>query len=334
MSDLAPQFRFLTYPARAFQAVAGANAGDPIGLGDAAIPGDTYRLTRDAAAAKLAIRDDPTRGQMVAQGSQMGQPGESLRIVECHSLMDPSGEMVEVLVLRHLAAGGDATLHLLPLSPLRPGIDYDLISSAGATAPQRFADVISVSFFAGTHLTLANGAQAMVETLMPGDMLLTRDHGAQPIRWIGHQTRRATGAAAPIRIVAGTLNTARDLRLSPQHRLFIWQRHDALGAGRAEVLVKAELLINDTTVLREEGGHLDSYQLLFDRREIIFAEGIAVESLLVTSDLRPRLPEGVDLDAWVQAEREGRALELDETRLDRTGDTAARLTRASRGQED
>ena len=49
-------------------------------------------------------------------------------------------------------------------------------------------------------------------------------------------------------------------------------------------------LVNGTTVIREEGGHIDSYQLVFDGNEIIFAEGIAVESLLVTADLRARLP--------------------------------------------
>lgn len=164
---------------------------------------------------------------------------------------------------------------------------------------------------------MADGAQRAVETLRVGERLLTRDHGPQPIRWIGQQTLRATGAAAPVRITAGTMNTARDLRLSPQHRLFVWQRHDAVGAGRAEVMVKAELLVNGTSVVREAGGHLDSYRLGFDGHEIIFAEGIAVESLLVGSG-----------EATVPAPA---ALEVEERVLD-PGDAAARLTRASRGE--
>lgn len=333
MPEFAPQFRFLTYPASALQAVAGANDGDPIGMGEAAIPGDTYRLARDAAPRTLAICDDPSSGQRVASGSTVGQPGEGLSIVECHTLMDPSGDTSEVLVLRRTDGEGANSLYLLPLSPLRPATDYDLIGSSGAMAPDRFADIVSVSFFAGTQLTLAGGAQAPVESLQPGDMVLTRDNGPRPIRWIGHQTRRATGAAAPIRITAGTLNTARDLRLSPHHRLFIWQRHDALGTGRAEVLVKAELLINGTTVVRDAGGHVDSYQILFDRREIIFAEGIAVESLLVTSDLRHRLPAGMDLGDLARGQDLDATLEIEESALDRERDTAAWLTRASRGQD-
>lgn len=333
MADLAPLFRFATYPASALHSLSGANEGDPIGLGAAAIPGDIYRLSREARMVRLAICDDPTSGQRVALGSEVGQPGEALTIAECHSLMDGSGDMVEVLILRREGEADGTTLHLLPLSPLRPGTEYELIGSSRAMAPERFADIVSVSFFAGTHLTLAGGAQAPVETLKVGDMVLTRDHGPRPIRWIGQQTRRAQGAAAPIRIVAGTLNAARDLRLSPHHRLFIWQRRDELGTGRAEVLVKAELLVNGSTVLRDEGGHVDSYQILFDAREIIFAEGIAVESLLVTAEMRARLPEGVALDAIEEGQRAAANLEVDEDRLGNASNAALRLTRASHGQE-
>ena len=254
MPDFTPLYRFATYPAGALQAQSGANAGDPIGLGPAAIPGDTYRLAREAGPEQLHICESPQLGQVVANGSQVGQPGEALTIADCHSLMGPSGETVEVLVLRRTVDRDETTLHLLPLSPIRPTVEYELIGSSPALAPARFADIVSVSFFAGTRITLAGGAQAPVESLQIGDMILTRDHGPRPIRWIGHQTRRATGAAAPIRITAGTLHTARDLLLSPEHRLFIWQRRDALGTGRAEVLVKATLLVNGKTVRRDEGG--------------------------------------------------------------------------------
>ena len=195
---------------------------------------------------RLTICDGPDGGQVVARGSEVGDAGEPLRIAACHSLMGETGEMIEVsrARARERVPSGDLLLHLLPLSPLKPGTEYELIGSSTATAPDRFADIASVSFFAGTHLTLAGGAQARVEDLQVGDLLLTRDHGPRPIRWIAHQTRRAVGAAAPIRISAGTLNAARDLRLSPQHRLFIWQRRDEMGTGRSEVLVKADLLVN------------------------------------------------------------------------------------------
>jgi hypothetical protein len=334
MADFISLYRFATYPAAALKAQSGANAGDPIGLGAAAIAGDTYRLTRNAKPVRLHICESPDLGQCVANGSQVGQPGDALSIADCHSFMGPSGETVEILVLRRINRHDEATLYLLPLSDIRPQTEYELIGSSAALAPERFADIVSVSFFAGTQITLASGAQVPVEKLQIGDMVLTLDHGPRPIRWIGHQTRRATGAAAPIRITAGTLHAARDLLLSPEHRLFVWQRHDTLGTGRAEVLVKAALLVNGSSVMRDEGGHIDSYQLLFDGREVIFAEGIAVESLLVTSERNDQLPDGINLEDIAAERRAVAMLEVDARTLGDSTDAALRLTRASRGQDD
>jgi len=330
MTSLNPLFRFTTYPALALRATSGANEGDAIGLGDAALPGDTYRLSRRVSAERMAICDGPDGGQIVANRSRAGTPGDRLEIADCHTLMGPRGDLIEVLVLLRHGDDGEA-LHLLPLSPITPAVEYELIGSTPANAPERFADIASVSFLEGTHVTLSGGAQRKVEDLKVGDFVLTRDHGRQPIRWIGHQTRRATGAAAPIRITKGTLNCARDLRLSPQHRLFIWQRRDELGAGRSEVMVKADLLVNGTTVLREAGGHIDSYQLVFDGHEIIFAEGIAVESLLVTAETRARLPADLSLDQPGSDQRDAAGLELNEEDIDADVELAERLMRASRG---
>ncbi|MDG4649292.1 Hint domain-containing protein [Roseibacterium sp. SDUM158017] len=323
-------FRFDTFPAAALRAVSGANEGDAIGTGDAAVPGDVYRLARGAAAARLAIADDPAAGPCVADGSRVGLPGTPIVIEGCAMFMGPDGRPVEVLLL-DLGGREDAAARLvLPLARLREDADYELLACDADGGPDRLADVASVSFIAGTRLSMADGRQVPVEELKAGDTLLTRLHGPRAIRWIGRQTYRATGAAAPVRIAAGTLNAARDLRLSPQHRLFIWQREDATGAGRAEVLVRAGLLVNGTTVTREEGGHVDSYQLLFEGHEVVFAEGIAVEGMLVTGPALGRLPEGIDPAALREDQRGAAELEIDAERLG--PDAAERLSRASRGE--
>ena len=328
-----PLFRFQVYPAMALRVTSGANMGDPIGLDDAALPGDIYRLFAQFPARRLAISDAGGQGPedghpCIADGSSVGLPGEALEISACHMLMGPSGEVVEFLILSHQSADG-TQMHILPLSPMKPDTEYELVGTETAGAPERFADIASVSFLAGTHLTLANGKQCPVEHLNVGDMLLTRDHGPQPVRWIGFQTRRAVGSAAPIRITEGTLNTSHDLRLTPQHRLFIWQRRDELGTGRAEVMVKAELLVNGTTVLREEGGHIDSYQIVFDGHEIIYAEGIAVESLLVTGHTRALLPEDLALKTGANAAAHAASLEIADEAAGK--DVVERLSRASKG---
>ena len=138
---------------------------------------------------------------------------------------------------------------------------------------------------------MASGAQKPVEALSPGDRVLTRDDGPQPIRWVGHNTTRATGSFAPICIRAGILNNARDLYVAPDHRLFFYQRRDALGAGRAEVLVRARHLVNGDTIVSAEGGFVDYYQMLFDSHQIIYAEGIAAESMIVNDRTKPTLPD-------------------------------------------
>ena len=330
MARRTAQFSFPTYPAHSLIVSWGANEKDPIGgLADVVL-GDNYRLNREAEAHVLAIWDGPD-GQEVADGSDVGQPGDRVILEVCHSLMAPDGSLIDVLVLT-VSGDDDTTRHFLPLAPMAPRGEYELVASEVDSASARLADIACVSFLAGTHVTMATGAQKLVEDLVEGDMLLTRDHGPRPIRWIGQQVQRATGALAPVRIREGTMNVARDLRLSPHHRLFIWQRSDELGTGRAEVLVKAAHLVNGDTVIRDEGGFIETYQILFDSHEIVYAEGVAVESLLVTPQTRAALPDNV-APAVNEADRmNAHEIEVQETALEGTEDPAARLTRASHGK--
>ena len=334
-----PLYNFEVYPAETLRVATGANMGDPIGPGEAVVPGDTYVLSRGAAPSEVAICDavagDPPGAQVVADGSDVGRPGALVRLLACHTLMTHgiAAGTLDMLLLRigaGAAAGADTDGggdFVLPLGPVVPQTPMDLITSESAAAPQRFADLATARFIAGTRLTLADGSQQPVEAVAAGDRLLTRDHGAQPVRWIGQQTLRADGALAPVRIRAGTLNVARDLWLSPNHRLFIYQRADRVGAGRAEIMVKAAHLVNGETVTRTAQGFVDAYQLLFDRHEIVFAEGIAVESLLVTNQIRAALPVDVDPTRSTAAE-----IELARALLEGDPDAAAKLTAASRGR--
>ncbi len=326
------QFSFPTYPAGDLTVHWGANEGDPMGGLNDVLAGDSYRLHRDAEPRQLAIWDGPESTE-VADGSEVGQPGDQVVLEVCHSMMAPGGTLVELLVLK-ITGDEDTTRVFLPLAPLVPRGEYEVVASETDSAPQRLADIASVRFISGTRLTMANGRQCPVEELKAGDMLLTRDHGPKEIRWIGPQVQRATGALAPIRISEGTLNVANDLRLFPHHRLFIWQRKDEIGTGRSEVLVKAAHLVNGTTVQREEGGHIESYQILFDAHEIIYAEGVAVESLLVTPQTRAALPAHVDVEQTDADRMLSKDLEVDRGALGPEGDPAERLTRASQGRED
>ncbi len=206
------------------------------------------------------------------------------------------------------------------------------VDTEGALAT--FAQLACVSFTRGTLITLASGEQRPVEDLEVGDKVLTRDDGPQEVRWIGQRTTLAVGGFAPIAIRAGTLNNINYLVVSPDDRLFIYQRRDELGAGRAELLVRARHLVNGDSIRQLTGGFVEYYQMLFDHHQIIYAEGIAAESMLVDARTRAVLPEELEahLDDLLSGHRTSAhgSLEVAEALL-RRRDAAAVLRRSSGG---
>jgi len=134
-------------------------------------------------------------------------------------------------------------------------------------------------FVAGTMIATPQGEQA-VETLHPGDLVLTRDDGPQPLRWIGTRKTAAKGAFAPVLIRAGTFGAHRDVLVSPLHRVLIRDITAELLFGEAEVLVAARDLINDSTIRSKPGGMVTYVHLLFDRHQVVFSDGLETESYL------------------------------------------------------
>ncbi len=135
-----------------------------------------------------------------------------------------------------------------------------------------------VCFTPGARILTPHGARP-IETLSVGDLVLTRDHGLQPIRWIQSSTVPAVGRLAPIRIRPGVVTgQAVDLLVSPQHRMLFQGYRAELLFGQSEVLVAAKHLIDQKRVTREEGGEVTYLHMMFDEHEIIFAEGAPTES--------------------------------------------------------
>lgn len=290
----APQ-TLLIHPACDLTVVDGANLGDDLSFGEELQHDDVYHLADGATRQDLSVRQTGPRRLQLTETTRVGQPGAELHVDCCVTFMGNDGQTIDVIVLVEVDGDGLVSgIYGLPLGALRPKTDYRIIGIDTDRPERRFAEVACVSFTRGTMITMASGAQKPVEDLCEGDMVLTRDDGAQPLRWIGASTLRATGEGAPIRILAGTLNNAGDLLVSPDHRLFVYQRRDHLGAGRSEILVKARHLVNGDSVRRIEGGFVDYFQLLFDDHQIIYAEGIAAETLLVDTRTRAALLDALD----------------------------------------
>lgn len=142
-------------------------------------------------------------------------------------------------------------------------------------------------FVAGTLITTPLGLR-MVQTIAPGDLVETLDHGARPVRWVGirrlcSSDLMAAPSLRPIRIARGALGSGRptaDLLVSPQHRVLIRSRIARRMFDAGEVLVAARQLLSLPGITQDTAAHTVTYvHLLFDRHELILANGAAAESL-------------------------------------------------------
>jgi hypothetical protein len=143
-----------------------------------------------------------------------------------------------------------------------------------------------ICFTPGTRLMTPTGPRA-IETLREGDLVSTRDNGPQEVLWTGH--RRMTGARLfamphlrPIRIRASAFGIGQpegDLLVSPQHRMLLRGRAAASLFNADEVLVMAEGLINDHSIVVDHALREVTYvHVLLPRHQIVWANGIETES--------------------------------------------------------
>jgi Hint domain len=133
--------------------------------------------------------------------------------------------------------------------------------------------LVTICFTRDTMIDTDLGEVA-VQDLATGMMVRTRDHGFQPIRWVGMTPAKDRA----VRIKAGALGNTRDLVVSPRHRMVLdgWQLKMLFSHDHA--LVTAQELVNDSTIVMDAMADVEYYHVMFDAHEVIFAEGAATES--------------------------------------------------------
>lgn len=309
-----------------FVVTEGVAEGEGVTFMDELMLDDVYQLGPNLTRKALTYEKGDGTAFVVAEDTAIGTPGNLLYLDCVITLMAPDSTTYEALILVEVEGDEAAEVYMMPLATLGAEYDYRLVGANRDAVAAKFGDVACVRFARGTHITLASGTQVPIEDLKIDDRILTRDAGPQKIRWIGNTTVRAVGDYAPVVITAGALFNNRDLVLSPDHRLFIYQREDRIGAGRSEVLVKVRHLINGTSVYQQDGGFVDYFQILFDDHQIIYAEGIAAETLLVDARTRAALPDGVSAANHLDTLHE--TFEVTESLANRP-DVVALLKRAS-----
>ena len=138
-------------------------------------------------------------------------------------------------------------------------------------------DAAPICYCDGAMIKTPNGLRR-VESLRVGDLVLTRDEGPQPIRWLGNRQMFASPRHAPIEFDIGAIGNDRVLRVSPQHRVLRSGYLAQMYFGQEEVLVAAQHLVNGTSIRQLESGQVSYHHLMFDRHQIITADGTMSES--------------------------------------------------------
>lgn len=171
-----------------------------------------------------------------------------------------------------------------------PADDADLPTGLEGTFATGFDPRLTVEFavsgIAQASVIDTTRGQVLARDLRVGDRVITRDHGAQPLRWLGASTVVYPGPVVPdvqrpVRIRAGALSTseaAGNLVLAPGQRLLLRGAMNTLYFGTDEVLVRAGDLthLDGVDFVPREVGRWT--HLLLDRHEMIRVNGIWMES--------------------------------------------------------
>lgn len=246
----------------------------------------TLLIAADSVQTTLVATDDqsnlfPTGSRTIdLLSNDVNTTGGTLEISQINGTNVTAGSMLTLASGQDILVNGDGTITVQGDGDVENvSFTYEVSSTTGAS-DVGFVTLNSIPcFVAGTHILTELGDRP-VETLRPGDLVLTRDDGMQPLRWIGHRTVAGTGDFAPIRIAAGTFGAHHEVYLSPLHRVLIRDALAELLFGDAEVLVAAKDLVNGHSVRRAEVAEIEYVHLLFDRHQVILSEGLPTESYL------------------------------------------------------
>lgn len=235
------------------------------------INGTTYTNTPRVEAEYRLILSDPTTGTTwEVLGYNVNNSSPAYGTVEGLAFVGPPGGFPPIGVDLNVVAAFEG-----PGRSGQPSIDAGNL----ATPP---------CFTPGTLIETETGL-VPVEDLRAGDRVLTRDAGPQPLVWVGSVTLSAQDLRRhpefqPVRIRAhafGPGYPARDLLVSPQHRILLrgWQAE--LYYGTPEVLAAAIHLIDGKRVIRDPARDGIRYlHIMCDAHQIIRAEQLETETFL------------------------------------------------------
>jgi len=144
----------------------------------------------------------------------------------------------------------------------------------------------------GATLVRTPAGMKRLDSLRPGDLVATREHGALPLRWIGGIEMPARGSFAPVRLRAPFFGNRSDLVVSVNQKVMLSGAEVEYLFGEDEVTVEAGRLVDGRTALAERRRSLVRfYSVLLDHHALLDADGGGVESLFVAANRSDQSPE-------------------------------------------
>lgn len=265
------------------------------------------------------LDDDATFNDLTADGNQVVAPSSTIftdnaPVAARYSFNVTPGNgdpVFKVYVVFENATGNNNSSDLNTLNyalvsetPMIAGVTYSVSNyDSDGSDPYAIFSNLLLCFAQGTLIETERGMRA-IETLRPGDLVMTLDRGLQPVQWLRktqHNWPRGpcdaaarksdlgkteAGKGKPVLFKAGALGQGlpqRDLIVSPQHRMLLTQ-------GQAELLGPAIAMTGLSGVRQMRGcRRITYYHLMFERHEIIFAEGVPTESFYLGPWVRKSL---------------------------------------------
>jgi hypothetical protein len=198
------------------------------------------------------------------------------------------GENVGDFDVLDLTAWGWALTNVIydPLNAENGTVQF-LDSNGAVIGTMTFTGIEQVipCFTPGTLISTERG-EVTVEDLRVGDRVATRDNGLQTLRWVGSKRLSLADlivnpALRPVEIGAGALGhglPTHAMTVSPQHRMVIEGARAEMLFGEPEVLVAATHLTSLPGVEVKLSAAVRYVHVMFDRHEIICANGAWTES--------------------------------------------------------
>lgn len=291
----ATRHELTAFPARDTLCTNGVQSGHGLDVTEPLCPGDVYKLPEIGASLRLDIDGpDPRRaesaGYTLRPGNGPGRaavpvtPGPLLR------MMCPHGRSYD---LRCVWVGSE--LMIIPSSIVDLNAKLTLLSVSEDSTPLPVADPTTLGFARGTRISRADGSLCPIEDLRPGDTVMTRDGRAQPILGVLSETFPAIGQCARVVIRAGTLGNDAELVVNATQRLLVPGHRKAGGTGAPDPLPMAGDIVNGLTITCEPGGSIEYFQIVLETHDIIYAEGVAAESMLLSHGRRAGLSDDLAL---------------------------------------